>query len=405
MSFELKQHQIAALEEAYRVISQYKLCYIFGQPRVGKSLIALALAKKYFHNLGQQAKIIVFTKKNAIKDWEKYQKDYNFHITNYEKVDKLDKSYYNLIIIDEAHNFGSFPKFSERVKKFKDFCRFKPIIYLSGTPFIESPLKAYSQFALSSYSPFKFITTGRRFFEIYGIPHKIRIGNGQIIETYSKAKTDEIMKEINPYIVRVTYEDAGFVYQNEDEVVYLNTPDEYIKIEKTALKNHLALDLTYNTTPLETVSAEAQFLHRLSGGFYNNRPFPKVKFLWLKKFIQENPNKKIAIMCYFIEEQDYISNYFSKNELITVLSSTKYCEGVDLSHFDHYILYSFGYSGSKFVQLRDRIVHLDKNYKTKVIIPLLNKGLDKIVYDVVSQKKSFNSKTLYDYFDRLENRL
>lgn len=410
MQFELKPHQKLATDRAKEILKQLGLVYIFGQPRVGKSLISLETERQLKASLKTGGRLIVFTKKAAISDWLKYKEQYDFDIVNYEQVGKFDKKLYNFVIIDEAHNFGAFPKPSQRTKKFREFCVGKPIIFLSGTPLVESINAIYSQLSLSSFSPFREFKNGYTFHKVYGEP-SITWLYGRQMESYKKGKIDEIMSKVNPYVVRVTYEDAGFDYQNHDEIIDISSPElerlmrgickTWIACESYTEKKEISFTKSISrfmqpssktkVYPLENVSSQCQAMHQFTGGFYKDLNLPQPKLDWLKKFIASKGKDKIAIMCYFIEEQEKLRSIFKDKENISVLSATKYCEGIDLSHFDHYILYSFGYSGSKFIQLRDRIVNLDKHRITKVIIPLLRNCLDYDIYRSVSAKKTFNT--------------
>jgi hypothetical protein len=381
----LKPHQINAVQQAAPILRKKGLVYIFGQPRVGKSLIALELYKQ--NPPKAQGRCIVFTKKNAIADWAKYQEFYNFDVINYEQVTKCDPNAYNLVIIDEAHNFGAFPRPTQRISDFCRFCAGKPLIYLSGTPFVESPNAAYSQFCLSSYSPFRHFKNAYAYFKAHGTPDIAWI-SGKPIESYKKGVLPPI---VNDYVVKVTYEDAGFKYQNKDIIHPLTSPTIH-DILKGAADTHIVGDCV-NEYPLDSISALMQFLHRACGGFYEGLTLPQEKLRWLLDFTQNSG--KTAIMCYFRQEQEQIAQEFAQNPRVSVFSSTKYCEGIDLSDFDTYILYSFGYSGAKFIQLRDRIVNLNKNKPTQVHIPLIADTIDADIYERVSQKLNYNSSMLF----------
>lgn len=378
----LKSHQTEAVAKAIPVLKSKNLVYIFGQPRVGKSLIALELSKQCIPKA--PGKTLVFTKKAAIKDWLQYTNDYTYDVTNYEQAEKLNSGDYNFIIIDEAHNFGAFPKPSQRIRIMRQFCKGKPIVFLSGTPFVESPNSAYSQLSLSSFSPFKEFKTPYEYFRRFGIPDQ-RWLYGRLVESYSKGRMPEVLDD---YVIRVTYDDAGFKYQNYDDIHLLDCPEGFLdtvmKVKNTGM---------YFNNPLETESSASMCLHRLCGGFYNGPVPEQPKLDWLMKFV--NPSKRTAIMCYFIEEQNELARLLPN---CTVLSSTQYCEGIDLSDYDQFILYSFGYSGAKFIQLRDRIVNLNKDRKTQVTIPLLKGQIDESVYRAVSRKKNFNLKSFYENF-------
>lgn len=372
---ELKPHQYEAVRKAFPILFDKNLVYIFGQPRVGKSLISLELAQPY-------GKALVLTKKGAIKDWEKYR-DYDYDVINYEKAKNIDPSLYKIFIIDEAHNFSALPKPSQRTTIIKYIARDKPLILLSGTPLVETPLAVYPQFSLSSYSPFRHYPNFYEFFYDYGIPSKQWIA-GRMVETYSQAKLYEIEKTISPYIVPVTYKDAGFEYNNTDEVVSIKN------INYTSLYNTIKKDKFINNIPLENTPALIQCLHQVEGGFYKGmRLDVSPKLEWLINYTSSLTGRT-AIMAYFTEEQEQLSKIFKDNKDIVVLSSTKYCEGVDLSDYNTFILYSFGYSGSKFIQLRDRVVNLNKHTHTHPIIPLIEGGFCEQVYKAVSNKRNFN---------------
>lgn len=378
----LKPHQTEAVAKATPILKSKGLVYIFGQPRVGKSLIALELSKQCIPK--RPGNTLVFTKKMAIIDWLQYNESYDYEVANYEKAEKLNPDDYNFIIIDEAHNFGAFPKPSQRIKTMRAFCKGKPIVFLSGTPFVESPNSAYSQLSLSSFSPFKEFKTPYDYFKRYGIPNQKWI-YGKLVETYAKG---HLPKVLSNYVIRVTYDDAGFKYQNYDDVHMIDCPEAFLDTLDRVRRSGM-----YNESPLETESSVVMCLHRLCGGFYNGLATKKPKLDWLMSFV--DPAKQTVIMCYFIEEQKELARLLPN---CTVLSSTQYCEGIDLSGYDQFILYSFGYSGAKFIQLRDRIVNLNKNKETRVIIPLLKGQIDESVYRAVSHKKNFNLKTFYEKF-------
>jgi ERCC4-related helicase len=98
----------------------------------------------------------------------------------------------------------------------------------------------------------------------------------------------------------------------------------------------------------------------------------------------------IGIMCHFIGERELLSKHFSRAKLY---SSSAHAEGVDLSHLKHFIIYSSDYSGSKFIQRRDRIVNINGS-NTNTVHHLLVKGaISEQVYNKVSKKEDFNNKT------------
>lgn len=394
---ELMEHQKRAATELVAVLEQKKVAYLFGEPRVGKTLTSLSAATDFLkkQSKNKHAPILVVAPKRALESWLQYQNDFCFIATNYEKISKIDKEY-SLVIVDEAHNFSCFPKATQRHAAVRAAVGDKPLILLSGTPLVEGYLKAYPQFALSPcYSPFQH-KNAYAFFREFGIENRIYL-NGRLLETYTKAQDQKIEAIIKPYIVRLTREDAGFTAKNRDEVVPIKNTDSFVKFYNAAKKNRV-LELNDTQYLLDTPSSLYSALLRLCGGFYEGHKIDSPKRLWLENEFK-NSTKKIAVMCYYRDEQAHFTEFFKHKENIKVLSSTKYCEGIDLSNFDTFVLYSFGYSGAKFCQLRDRIVNITKHIDRTTHVPLLQL-IDADLYRIVSSKKSFNAK----HFETAQNR-
>lgn len=386
---ELMAHQIRAAKALVEVLQDKNFAYLFGEPRVGKTLTALTAAteflKKQKNNNG--APILVIAPKRALDSWLQYKDNFFFIATNYEKVSKINQDF-SLVIVDEAHNFSCFPRNTQRHNAVRTAVSDKPLILLSGTPLVEGTLKAYSQFALSAcYSPFQH-KNAYAFFREYGIENKIYL-NGRLLETYTRALDDKIMAKIAPYIVRLTRADAGFTGKNNDKIINIKN-DDFVDFYNK-VKRDRVLELDNEQYLLDTPSALFSALIRICGGFFEGHKLLSPKRLWIENTLKKT-QKSVALMCYFKDEQAYFTEFFNHKENINVLSSTKYCEGIDLSSYDTFVLYSFGYSGAKFCQLRDRIVNITKNIDRITHIPLLQLA-DTTLYEVVSAKKTFNARS------------
>jgi hypothetical protein len=120
-----------------------------------------------------------------------------------------------LVIVDEAHAVGTPGKPSQRFKTLKRLCQGKPVLLMSGTPLTESPLAAYYQFGVCSFTPFKH-RTFYDFFREFGTPNPISVNN-RLVETYKTAKPS-LLPEIDKHLVKVSQTDAGIEFQAEDEV-------------------------------------------------------------------------------------------------------------------------------------------------------------------------------------------
>lgn len=131
---QLRDYQIDLSKKIKETIDNYGICYFAGEVRIGKTLTALTVANNY-------DKVLFVTKKKAMSsildDFEKIGYNYNLTVINYESLHKLEDTGYALVICDESHTLGAFPKPSKRVKQLKKLVK-KDLLLMSGTPHPES---------------------------------------------------------------------------------------------------------------------------------------------------------------------------------------------------------------------------------------------------------------------------
>jgi hypothetical protein len=99
--------------------------------------------------------------------------------------------------------------------------------------------------------------------------------------------------------------------------------------------------------------------------------------------------EKVGIMCHYIGEQQLLKKAFPNAE---IYSSTSHAEGVNLSHLDHFIIYSEGPSGAKHIQREDRCVNIYKEHTTLVHYLLVKHAISDQTYQCTSKKNDFNNK-------------
>jgi superfamily II DNA or RNA helicase len=146
----LRDYQIDISQKACDILKEKHIVYLAMQVRTGKTLTALNTAMLFGAN-----NVLFLTKKKAIdsiiKDYNEFGYTFNLNVINDEQIEKLDTNY-DLIIHDEHHRFGAFPKPSKRVQLFNKMYGNKPMIFLSGTPAAESYSQMYHQFWVSNRS-------------------------------------------------------------------------------------------------------------------------------------------------------------------------------------------------------------------------------------------------------------
>ena len=186
-------HQIQLAAQALPILKANGIVYLAAEERTGKTLSSILLAESV-----PGKTVLVITKKKAKDGWNEtlskytdYKKSYT--VTNYHQAHKEDPDKFDLIILDEAHNYiSAFPKPGKIWKELKPLCRKKPIIYISATPHAQGPQQLFHQFALSSFSPWAKHKNFYEWFRLYGKPYDVKIG-GVPIRQYDKCDTKLIL--------------------------------------------------------------------------------------------------------------------------------------------------------------------------------------------------------------------
>lgn len=400
------QHQIEKANEAYALLKELKYVYINGQPRSGKTLTAILVAEK----CKNVERVLVLTKKNAIEGWKKFitpNLTKQYEITNYEKLGRIidvggaravTHNYrpdsFQLVIFDESHVIGAFPKPSQRQMIIKAFCKDLPHIHLSGTPIIESACGIFHQMNVSRYTPFPF-GSFYRFFDHYGVPSSQWV-RGQPIACYDKFKK-ELLDKIAEFTVYMSQSMAGIKVMAEDREHYIELNEFTKRKYNELLKNKVLYD---GMIVCDTTMKLRTALHMLEGGGakLNNGDIvifdeSTEKIDYIKRVFGDTAD--VGIMAHYLSDREKLGRHFKHAQ---IYSSVAHAEGVDLSHLKHFIIYSSDYSGAKFVQRRERIVNINGGRTNTVHHLLVKNAISEQVYKLVSKKRDFNDST----FERKE---
>ena len=195
---EFRQYQKEIIENGYNIINLHRFTYLAMEVRTGKTLTSLGIAQR----LGCK-NVLFLTKKKAISsitdDYKMYSPDYNITVINYESIHKVDMSIgFDLIVLDEAHGLGAFPKPSKRAKQVSTIIKkYNPyVIFLSGTPTPESYCQIYHQVYGLKNNPFSQYRNFYRFCDEH-VNVTTRLINGFNIKDYSNGKEsiNQLMKK------------------------------------------------------------------------------------------------------------------------------------------------------------------------------------------------------------------
>lgn len=394
----LRPYQIQIAEQAHSLLLQFGLAYLCMEVRTGKTFTAFETARRY-----GAKKVLFVTKLKAISS---IQEDYNgsgrhfsLYVTNYESLHKVGGGW-DLVIIDEAHSLGQYPKPSERTKELKRICEGLPIIYLSGTPSPESYSQLYHQFWVSSRGPWSGYPSFYKWHNDHGIKAVKYLYNRQIAD-YSKTK--DLRSQFNHLMITYTQEEAGFEMPVEEHVLTVPMSDKV----KWAI-NKLRKDKIFKTQSGQVVLGDTAVkemgkVHQLCSGTVKPEEGDTIIVDWSKaEYIKERfEGQKIAIFYKYVAEEMQLRAMFNpcittdpiafrdSDNLIFISQIQSGREGVNLSTADCLVMYNIDFSALSYWQARARLQTKDRQKAAKVFWIFTEGGIEQKIYETVQGKKDF----------------
>lgn len=395
---QLRDYQIEISTKAVDVLQKLKIVYLAMQVRTGKTLTSLATAQKY-----NAKKVLFLTKKKAIQsiisDYESLKPNFELVVINNESLHLIKDNDFDLIISDEHHRNGAFPKPNKITKLIKERFSNKPMIFLSGTPTPESYSQWYHQFWLSNYTPFKEYQNFYKWSNDY-VNIKLKFVGYAQIKDYSNAYKERIDKIINKYIISFTQEQSGFTSKVTENVINVKMKPITYNITKELKKNNIfegKNDLIIADTGVKLMSK----LHQLYSGTCILES-GKTQIIDNSKCIEiENKfkNNKIAIFYKFQAEYDLIKHYFNykiTNDLNEFNTTDKWIalqivsgrEGISLKEADYLVYFNIDYSAVSYWQSRDRLTTIDRK-ENNIFWIFSDGGIEEHIYNSVMNKKNY----------------
>lgn len=398
----LRDYQIEIREQGLKLLREYSIAYLAMEVRTGKTLTALSLAAVY-----GARRVLFFTRKKAISsiedDFCKLEADYTLHITNYEQAHNLEFAP-DLVILDEAHCLGAFPKPAEKVKVLRKLCKDLPIIYLSGSPTPESYAQIYHQLAVSSFSPFAGYANFYKWAADYVKVKQKRYGHG-LVNDYSHADREKIDAACKHLFITYTQTEAGFTRMVQEQVLLVRMqPQTYALAEQ--LRKHGVFESKKSGKVVLADSGVKlmQKLHQVySGSVITEDGAGQVFDMSKASFIREHfAGKKIAIFYKFKAEQVMLyatfgySNItespeeFNRSERLVFISQIQSGrEGINLSTADCLVMLNIDFSHVSYLQARARMQTRDRVKVAELYWVFAEGGIEQKIYERVQAKQDY----------------
>ena len=397
---QFRDYQTEIINKAVRILHEHRFVYLAMEVRTGKTLTSLGIAEEVHAD-----KVLFVTKKKAIgsiiADLNLFMPSYDMTVVNYESVHTADAGrMWDLVILDEAHSMGAFPKPSQRAETIKEILdRCKPkVILMSGTPTPESYCQMYHQVYGIPNNPFRAYKSFYRFCDDH-VKVKQRKINGMFVNDYSGGKPS-IMEAMQPYIINYSQKQAGFITETTEEVLEVELkPSTYAMIDR--LKTDLVIEGKNEVILADTAVKLMMKLHQMYSGTIKFESGNSMVLDTTKaEFIRSRfGNHKIGIFYKFKEELAALKQVF-KDDLTTELSVFEDTgksialqivsgrEGISLRQAKYLVYYNIDFSATSYWQSKDRMTTKDRP-SNEVFWIFSKGGIEHEIYKAVTKKKDY----------------
>lgn len=396
---EFRPYQKEIINKALPLLKKDKFVYLAMEVRTGKTLTSLGVSM-----LLPVKTLLFITKKKAISsvenDYQLLNPSYDIKVINYESLHKVRPVGWDMVVCDEAHGMGAFPKRNKRSKMVKSLISENNpyVIFLSGTPTPESYSQMYHQVSVIKSNPFKEYVNFYKFSKQYVKVVQRKI-NSLYINDYSNG-LDTIIDKMKPHTISYTQKEAGFKVKTTEHILEVELNPNTMNMIKKLKKDRVldgAVEVVLADTPVKLMSK----IHQLCSGtvkFESGKSMvvdtSKAKFI-RKQFF----NMKIGIFYKFKEELKALKEVFG-DELCTELNEFNTTnksialqivsgrEGISLRNAKALVYYNIDFSATSYWQSRDRMTTKDR-LESDVYWIFSKGGIEKEIYKAVSKKKDY----------------
>lgn len=396
---KLREYQNEIAERAASILTNNHIVYLALAVRTGKTITAFETAKLF------GAKDVLFlTKKKAIasilKDYKHFGYTFNLTVINNESL-HLTNGNFDLIISDEHHRCGTYPKPNKVTKLIKQRYSKLPMIFLSGTPHPESYSQIYHQFWISENSPFKNWTNFYKFAQVFVNVVQKNFGYAKVND-YSNCNYEKIKPLIDEYFITFTQKEAGFTSEVKENILRVKMSD-YTYSLISRLKKDKVIQGKNEVILADTAVKLMSKVHQLYSGTVkfesgNTMTIDNSKAV----FIKDKFKDKIAIFYVFKEELQTLKDVYgdeltenleefnstSKSIALQIVSGR---EGISLSNAKYLVYYNIAFSALSYWQSRDRLTSMDR-LSNDVYWIFSEGGIEDKIYKSVANKKNYTLK-------------
>lgn len=399
-NMEFRPYQQDIIDQGSRILNEHGFVFLAMEVRTGKTLTSLGIADEC------GAKSVLFvTKKKAIgsieNDYNTLKPSFTIKVVNYESLHHVvDSLKFDLIIIDESHSIGAFPKPSNRAVMIRHaISKHKAkVILLSGTPTPESYSQMYHQVYGIPNNPFRQFPNFYRFADVH-VKVKQKNINGLYVNDYSQGM-DSIIEAMRPYMISFSQKEAGFVSSVTEEILEVEIKDS-VKNLIRKLERDLVVEGKQEVILADTPVKLMMKVHQLCSGTIKFESGNSMVLDTTKaQFIYDNfCTQKIGIFYKFKEELSALKQVygeqlttdlavFDQTDKSIALQIVSGREGISLRNAVALVYYNIDFSATSYWQSRDRMTTKERSFN-HVYWVFSKGGIEHDIYKAVIKKKDY----------------
>ena len=398
---EFRDYQLDIIGSGSVILKKYGLLYLSMEVRTGKTLTSLGVC-----DVVGAKRVLFLTKKKAISsiehDYKMLNPSFELQVINYESSHKINLGFCpDVIIADESHSLGAFPKPSSRAKRLRaDLKNWKSkLILMSGTPTPESFSQMYHQVYGCQGNPFSEYKNFYGWANDYVKKKQIHYGF-KVATDYSDADKNRVIEAMKPYTIAFTQQQAGFKSVIDEEILHVDMEDRTYDLCNRLQKDKV-LQGSDEVVLADTGVKLMQKLHQISSGTvifeskksvvldYSKAKFIKNRFKYEKigifyKFTAELKALKEVYGDDITTDLDEFNN--SRKSIALQIVSGR--EGISLRKAKYLVYYNIDFSATSYWQSRDRMTTKERMHN-KIYWVFSKNGIENKIYKAVNNKKDY----------------
>ena len=393
---ELRDYQKDIVKRGVDIIIDHKLLYLQMEVRTGKTLTSLAICEE----LGA-SNVLFITKKKAITsiqdDYDKFGFSFDITIINNESLHKVHGDF-DILVSDEHHRNGSFPKPNKSTKLIKQRWSKLPMIFLSGTPNAESYSQVYHQYWVSLNSPFKQLNFYKWAKDFVNVTER-NFGYANV-KDYSNADYNKIKPYIDKHIITYTQSEAGFESNVNEHILWCDIKESTHDIINTLKKDKIVVGRAGEIIADTSVKMKNKIHQLCSGSCILEDGSVVILDTSKAEYIRDKfKGQKIGLFYKFKGELDILKQVFGntlcttldefngsdKNIALQIISGR---EGISLREADALVYYNIDFSAISYFQSKDRMTTMERK-NNDVYWIFARKGIESKIYKSVTNKKDY----------------